>query len=556
MVANQGHLNSYDISCIQRFLDNLITLAARSEVPEAGSRQSFPLMADTFGRTISPQSPTPYITSSDLIGLYRYLAPEAGRNEALFKVSLRARDTGWNVTQTVAVLVDIHVQQHPNGEHRSETDRQRSQEAECTIRSAFSRSPRSVVKLEPCQLPNVIREALFGIKQTYTVRVLEGLRLRGIQPGQSFTAKQAVCLLEGIVGRDLVYKALNADVNPSPRTLTHANAAKNQTNTQTTKCFVVNSAKPGKSPRHRPACVFMMPGNTELAAKLGVKLSRSSDPVTEDDLRSAKKVRQAVHRELIKRRPGQYPARWLAARLGVSVSTEQRYNREIPITVVPMYIETPIFWWNLGRIPADMDVPGLFLQDEKGKRYPARRPIACKLLGKGQRVSLMRRGCNYYSYGERLPFVANTMLCHKWQLLTFRSEGIYMKPCLTGPVEQMNGTPQTIPVRRELTSTTGSIRVVQCSSSATRKPRASQRKYRKPLEDIGKEALAQRLYALVGALSPGNHVSETNARKLVDQYDSRLVESALKRVGRDQRVYNPAGFIITYLRSEAKAKGG
>jgi hypothetical protein len=30
------------------------------------------------------------------------------------------------------------------------------------------------------------------------------------------------------------------------------------------------------------------------------------------------------------------------------------------------------------------------------------------------------------------------------------------------------------------------------------------------------------------------------------------VEQALSRVGRDRRIHNPAGFIVTFLRSETK----
>ena len=112
-----------------------------------------------------------------------------------------------------------------------------------------------------------------------------------------------------------------------------------------------------------------MPTNVELLEQLAVKAVRTSDPLTEEDLQSAKKTRQAAHREFIRRRPGHYSRAWLANRLGVSVTTEQRYNQAIPITAVPTYTVTPIFWGNLNTIPAGFDIPGLFLRDEAGKRY-------------------------------------------------------------------------------------------------------------------------------------------------------------------------------------------
>jgi hypothetical protein len=538
-----------DITRIQGFLDSLTK-------PITGCLEhSHRLMASSPSKAGYFELLSYCITSADLVGLYHYLAPREGRNEALFKVSLRARDAGWDVTQTVALLADKHVQQQPNGRHCTESISQRRREAEKTIHSAFSRPARMTTVSEPMQLPNTVREALLRCKQAGVVRVIEGLRLKGVRPGQSFTVKHAVSLLKGLVGRDSVYKALSADLGPSPRTLTYANAAKSKNNNTTTKCFVVTASKSGKSPRHRPARIFIMPGNPELAAKLGVSLSRTSDPITERDLLSAKKTRQAVHRELIKRRPGQYPVSWLAARLGVSVSTEQRYNQEIPITVIPMYTEIPLFWWNLEQIPGDMGgVPGVFLQDERGKRYPAQRLIACKLIGKGQRVSLMRRVCNYYCYGEYSLAAGNTVKHHEQHPWALRPNG-GIKPYLTRFIGQRARSLQTKSGQHEQSSISEADKAVYQPPLINKKPRLSQRKYRKPLADTGREALAQRLYALVRSLSPGNHISESNARKLVDQYDTRLVEHALMRLGRDQRVYNPAGFIITYLRSEAKAKG-
>ena len=201
-----------------------------------------------------------------------------------------------------------------------------------------------------------------------------------------------------------------------------------------------------------------------------------------------------------------------------------------------------------------MNVPGLFLQDERGKRYPARRPLACKLIGKGQRVSLMRRACNYYCYGECSPSAVNAVMYHEQHLLALRPEGVCIKPDLTRVLEQRDKPLQTIVAQIKQANTPDLGRGVRYLSSAAQKSCPSQRKYRKPLADTGREALAQRLYALVDSLSPDNQLSEINARKLVDQYDARLVERALERVGRDQRIYNPAGFVITYLRSAAKAR--
>ena len=47
----------------------------------------------------------------------------------------------------------------------------------------------------------------------------------------------------------------------------------------------------------------------------------------------------------------------------------------------------------LGSVP--------FLEDASGKRYPALRPLAAKLLRQGKSIIYKRQDANYYWYGER-----------------------------------------------------------------------------------------------------------------------------------------------------------
>jgi hypothetical protein len=143
-----------------------------------------------------------------------------------------------------------------------------------------------------------------------------------------------------------------------------------------------------------------MPSVSELCQRLGVKPS-GSDTVAEEDVRSASGYRQALHREYIKRRPGQYPRSWLASRLGVSVSTEQRYNRAQKIQVQARYDSVLITWQNLNAI-AEFEVAGTFLQDERGKKYPAKPEIAAHLLAKRHIVFYMRQRVNFYQCGDTL----------------------------------------------------------------------------------------------------------------------------------------------------------
>ncbi|MEO8613312.1 MAG: bifunctional DNA primase/polymerase, partial [Chloroflexota bacterium] len=400
-------LTAFDIERITRFLDELGgAIATQAPEPQvaAFSFDSEPIQSSYR----EPQKPV--ITANDLKGLYQgLLAKGLGRNDTLFQVSLKARDEGWTAEQTSASLTDLHVWQ-PAADHRHETPARRYTEARKTVQSAFSRPARTQkmpAYANQEQIPNSVREHLCKLGQTRTVRVLDGLRLQGITSGMLFTTNQALDLLKGIVGRDSAYAALKStnssgqrvfqQHNPSPAPLTPANAA-TETQTKSNKCFIGREEKPGISPNHRPATVYIMPSNNDLCDCLGVKRSRS-DLLTLDDLATAKQTRMALHRELIRRRPGRYPRRWLARRLGVSCETLDIYNRETEgIHFRPCFWEQAIFWSNLNAIPDGIEIAGAFLQDETGKRYPAKQRIAAVLLGQGRHIIYKRQDVNYYWY--------------------------------------------------------------------------------------------------------------------------------------------------------------
>src|SRR5690606_9870029 len=82
----------------------------------------------------------------------------------------------------------------------------------------------------------------------------------------------------------------------------------------------------------------------------------------------------------------------------------RNYNKAIPIHSSPTWHETPLSWATLNRLPAasDVEIPtgGQCLLDDTGKKWPLKREIAARLLKSGHKVSHLRRGPNYYWYGE------------------------------------------------------------------------------------------------------------------------------------------------------------
>lgn len=143
-------LDAPALSRLERFLDYVAPAASLPE--EQKNRNLGPSGAfkgHSSERSLEPLSPS--LTAYDLIGLYRFLAVQGSRNQALFQVSLRARDTGWTAGQVEALLADVHVVQPPNGVHRPETHERRRREAVNTIHSAFSQRSRPVQPPEPVE---------------------------------------------------------------------------------------------------------------------------------------------------------------------------------------------------------------------------------------------------------------------------------------------------------------------------------------------------------------------------------------------------------------------
>ena len=567
-------LTQFDIQRMTRFLDDL----GGSVAPNRAKREFTPFAFDYEPVQSSPKEPqTPVITANDLQQMYRGLiAKGTGRNETLFQVSLKARDEGWSVEQAAASLADLHVwQAAPH--HRPETPAQRYAEAHKTVQSAFSRPARQQKKSEPkthTQIPNSVREYLCKRGETRIVRVLDGLRLKGIAPGAVFTTNQALELLKDVVGRDSVYIALKTLTasgqpifgreNPSPIPPTPANAA-TETQTQSNKCFIGREEKPGKSPNHRPATCYVMPSNDELCSRLGVKSSHS-DPLTLEDLTTAKQTRMALHRELIRRRPGRYPRRWLARRLGVSCETLDSYNRETEgLHFRPCFWEQPIFWSNLNAVPDGIEIAGAFLQDETGKRYPAKWKIAAILIGQGKRLVYKRQDANYYWYGDTPPdlshgegqypkqpeIVDRLKLIPDTEISNFYvpyAETVVPGPCVF----------EKQPFIGSLTTCSGADKSAALSMIQipnTSKQRETQRHYEKPLTDQNAEHLAQKTYTQMNQRSNDAkmRISQAMARRLVATYGTQLVGQGLAVIAQRKHIVNPTGFLVVWLRSETRS---
>ena len=489
--------------------------------------------------TYEPVEDLPNLLPEDARRLYKQYAKQ-GRNNALFRVALMARDHGWSQATAEHILLEPFV--HDNQLEESN----RRQEGQKTIASAYSRPPRTrLVENEPDGLPNTVREVLLKQNLTCAIRTLEGLRQKGIQPGQTFTELQARYLLTDIVGFHSIRKTLKASVCKNDTT----HVAKEMPIDNISKCLEISQSKSKLNQRGRRTHVYIMPSNIELAEQLGVTLTRISDSLTAEDLSSAKNTRQAMHREFILRRPGVYPSRWLAKRLSISVVTKNRYDSEIPVHKTPTYRIYPITLESCGMIPEEAE-NGIFLEDDKGRCYPPKIEIAKYLLKWGRVVVMKIQSNNFYCIGNPLPKATHppskiqpalptiTQLNYTARLVDVYPQKHTKPPFLADLTTKRESS--THPTEKHLfRADSGKVSTLQ---------KTYQKTYRVQLPLPHEEDCANRLYRSISDMGQTTF-SLSSARRLVDRYGIAAVHYGLNRIRSKARVTNPAGFLTVIVRT-------
>lgn len=511
------------------------------------------------------------ITERELQTLYSKQAATGQRNNTLFNTGLLARDNGWSLKDTISALVNLHTYNQQAGE----SDIARQREAIATLTSAFSRPPRKIEDIQ--QLPNTIREKFLEMKQTGTIRLIEGLRLKGYETGTLITWQQAWAELDGIVGRDTIINAFNATTEegrfifekfsgygtPTGLPAQNANAAINSPEGNDHKCLMVTDSNSGKTQMTgRPTYYFRLPSNVELARILGVPLSSITDVLSLEDLKSAKTTRQALHYGYIQRRPGKYATKWLAQRLGVSKVTKNRYDKAFKdLHKLATYSQKAIYWNNLNDISDKYDVPGQFLEDDTGKRYPAKLVIAVKLLKEKRKIKLLTRGFNYYWVGHKFGVDAEALVTtiKKSRKLPEPDFSNYWRTFDSQPAAQIfqrrsnqdnsedsgtSATPYSQSAHETLKSHTPSVQ-----NSRTGEQHST-------VDNTTLEADAIYIQEYMNRMvsAPEHKLSLHNARQLLKEYGWVRVMQSMNRVAARQHVKNPTGLLIAILRSEARKK--
>lgn len=522
-------------------------------------------LSETLPETIAHANSYPItLYKENLVSLYKHYAPQIGRNNALFKVACYGRNHHLSEHEVKSLLSDLHVNQHPNGQHAPETEQARLRETYQTVKSAFQYPPQ-IEKIQPQQLTNSIREGLLQRGLTCVARVLDGLFMNDFMPGMLVTKKLVIDTLKNSVGKHSIRTSFNAliddkypifsPVNPSPKPLTNTTVAKETQKQINKKCFLFTPTNSDKNKKGRKPTYYLIPDLNVLCQQLKVPFTRS-DHLDISDIHQAKTYRQAVHQALIKRRPGMYHRYWLAQRIGVSQRTSQRYDIESPVQRQPMFIKETITWSNLYVIPDDETIKGRFLEDTNGKRYPALRQIAVRLLSKKHTVKYCYQDTNYYWYGDNLPQIEihwginpkQQQFDEQLLLLNNRIHQYWENLHSKKHVKFLPLSSSRNPMLTDETLNQSNL------THITKHEKRSSHSYHHTLLDVESEKIAQRLYQVIWdkATNEKSRISIANARRLIDEYDRSLIYRGLSILKSRKRINNPAGFIIVWLRSTVK----
>jgi hypothetical protein len=547
---------------------------------------------------VTPASNTA-MTGGDLIEIYKRLAP-AGRNNALFRASRLARDVGWKEEAVRSCLAMLHATQAQADEQLQK----RYQEAVRTIRSAFTRPPTQSRKFG---LHNRTREWLLQRSRVSAARVLDGLYLAGVEAGAALTERAVWDALKPFgIGRRAVMEALSTDLPDgrlfvSPPYPPFAEKRASDHLDRDKECDSDRGVTRVKN-RGRPARGYLVPSPEEVARRLGLRTG-VRDVLKAEDLSSGTHYRQALYRALYERRPGQYPRRWLARRLGISKWTSRRYDKALKVYAQPMYEAQPVILAMASRLkPAG----GVFLEDARGKRYPALPEIAERLLARGMALQLKRQGPNFYACSlDKLQFSHSQMSPERMEPVFVpravqKVEGIstpiaaapqpvteaawHQRPLPAGeprsrksfwlcphclnfhicetPPDACDRCGAGLPwqhIDEAIWRNTERVKAwwqrlwrakypnhKRLGAAPAKRASPKGASYAKPLPDPAHEALAEHTQQQARGLSL------PKARELVARYGVEPVRRGLQTLASRLNIFNPAGFLIVLLRSEAK----
>ena len=340
--------------------------------------------------------------SASLIKLFKALAPKYGRNNALYRAMMQAREQNIPIENIKQHLLEAYATEKPHGRHHPETEDTRRREALRTIKSAY-KSNKQKQTTNAGRLPSALRELI--LRETGTEnrqkqkinssaipgRLLEALLIEGIKERQTFTIKDAQTIgMKYKIGTKSIYKLLRQELGNTPSGKRLFCIVKEQPPVGDTDNKTINKDYnsinlSGRKTQFR----FKMPSIEELCSMYNV-IPQSWDSLEPEDLMSSKAYKEAIHREYIRRCSPEQSVTYMANRLGCHPRTIYRYDANLNVKTIPIFGFIPLTWVNVddpnlyGDLRPDGITQGKWLQRPDGKRFPLVKGIALSQLSQGK----------------------------------------------------------------------------------------------------------------------------------------------------------------------------
>jgi hypothetical protein len=242
----------------------------------------------------------------------------------------------------------------------------------------------------PCQLSTETREALIRRKLTNISRVFDALYIASWKPGREFAIKEAaaVCKPFGISIKTL-YKISNRNNKSfSPFFPTTMGLKKKEVNS-------------GKKSCPRRGFRLLSPGEVNSLVGMDDNHWQHYDPISTGALGNVTDYRADVHAAMIRRRPGNYPRKFLADRLGVGPKTTRAYDELADLEVIPNYHKTKLSMDEAATLPDDRkEMPGNVWLESNGKKFAPTKDGALRAFQEGHTVYKIEQLANYYGPKE------------------------------------------------------------------------------------------------------------------------------------------------------------
>ena len=512
-----------------------------------------PLSKNEFTRPRElPNFILPQLTPVGLKSIYlRKLQATGSRNQALFQTASYARSCGCSQDMLAAVLVDVFAASAPAGAHKRESERARIRESERTIASAYNRAP-YVIKHILRALPAAAHQALSQRKLTAAARMLDIIYKN--HPGQSIQVTQhdmrALATdwgtrrtVEFLESANLTHVSRLPPRTPPQKTAIAETKVGFPTEKQCKHCI---PAKPTKTPNAggRPQFAYAVPSVRQVCDWLGVACFLL-DSVSLDDLQAKTPLRLALLRGLLARcaRSSQF---WQALVFGVHISTIQRWHNRLG--VIAVYPGHALTGRNLDSyLPDEERIIDHWIQDSRGRRYPALRAVAARLWAKGKRLTIHNRYTFVYMprNAPKLERVYQPLLMPETALRTPPRAGCAPAHDAPAPATTIERPPRWLKLQRrfqEMYSTPPPPLPPWRAKWGRAVPGRA-------LPDAEAEAAAQHLYNKINQRARNDKRASIDLiRSWITTHGPQRVEFVINRI--TSSVRNPVGYVRTVLERE------